>query len=165
MFKNKMLTRFFFAICITVMLTSSVPISESKKNDLTTKTEKASFLINEATKDGKSLTSKELMKIAAEVKGKNLSFKDKIALKLFSKKAITAANSSNDSGGKSQVIALILVLLVGVLGIHRFYLGYTWQGVVQLLTGGGCGIWALIDLIRIITGDLKPKDGSYGTTL
>ena len=68
-------------------------------------------------------------------------------------------------GGKSQIVALILVLLVGGLGIHRFYLGYTWQGVVQLLTGGGCGVWTLIDLIRIITGDLQPKDGSYDKTL
>ena len=69
------------------------------------------------------------------------------------------------AGDKSQVIALILVLLVGGIGIHRFYLGYTWQGVVQLLTAGGCGVWALIDLIRIITGDLGPKDGSYSSTL
>ena len=67
--------------------------------------------------------------------------------------------------GKSQVIALILCGLLGGLGIHRFYLGYTWQGVVQLLTGGGCGVWALIDLIRIIMGDLKPKDGNYDKTL
>jgi TM2 domain-containing membrane protein YozV len=69
------------------------------------------------------------------------------------------------AGDKSQLIALILVLVVGGLGIHRFYLGYTWQGVVQLLTAGGCGVWALIDLIRIITGDLGPKDGSYSSTL
>lgn len=67
--------------------------------------------------------------------------------------------------GKSQVTALILVALIGGLGIHRFYLGYTWQGIVQLLTLGGCGIWALIDLIRIITGDLQPKNGSYSKTL
>ncbi|CAM3949511.1 TM2 domain-containing protein [Flavobacterium cucumis] len=67
--------------------------------------------------------------------------------------------------GKSQVVALILAALIGGLGIHRFYLGYTWQGIVQLLTLGGCGIWALIDLIRIITGDLQPKNGSYTTTL
>ena len=66
--------------------------------------------------------------------------------------------------GKSQIIALVLVALVGGLGIHRFYLGYTWQGVVQLLTLGGCGIWALIDLIRICTGDLQPKNGSYAKT-
>jgi TM2 domain-containing membrane protein YozV len=69
------------------------------------------------------------------------------------------------AGDKSQLIALILALLVGGIGIHRFYLGYTWQGVVQLLTAGGCGVWALIDLIRIITGDLGPKDGSYSSTL
>jgi len=68
-------------------------------------------------------------------------------------------------GGKSQLVALLLCIFVGGLGIHRFYLGYIWQGIVQLLTGGGCGIWALIDLIRIITGSLKPKDGDYGTTL
>jgi len=69
------------------------------------------------------------------------------------------------AGGKSQVTALILCILVGGIGIHRFYLGYTWQGIVQLLTLGGCGIWSLIDLIRIITGDLQPKDGSYDKTL
>jgi hypothetical protein len=67
-------------------------------------------------------------------------------------------------GGKSQIVALILCALIGGLGIHRFYLGYTWQGVVQLLTAGGCGVWALIDLIRIITGDLGPKGGRYAKT-
>ena len=66
--------------------------------------------------------------------------------------------------GKSQIIAAILAFAIGGLGIHRFYLGYTWQGVVQLLTLGGCGIWALIDLIRICTGDLQPKNGSYSKT-
>lgn len=70
-----------------------------------------------------------------------------------------------ESSGKSQMIALLLVALVGVLGVHRFYLGYIGIGVIQLLTLGGCGIWALIDLIRIITGDLKPKDGAYEETL
>jgi TM2 domain-containing membrane protein YozV len=69
------------------------------------------------------------------------------------------------SSGKSQVTALLLCIFIGGLGIHRFYLGYTWQGVVQLLTLGGLGIWSLIDLIRIITGDLQPKNGSYSKTL
>jgi TM2 domain-containing membrane protein YozV len=68
-------------------------------------------------------------------------------------------------GEKSQLVALILCILVGGLGIHRFYLGYIWQGVVQLLTAGGFGIWWLIDLIRIITGSLGPKDGAYDSTL
>lgn len=68
-------------------------------------------------------------------------------------------------GGKSQLVALLLCIFVGGLGIHRFYLGYIWQGIVQLLTAGGCYIWWLIDLIRIITGSLVPKDGSYAKTL
>jgi TM2 domain-containing membrane protein YozV len=73
--------------------------------------------------------------------------------------------TSPAAGGKSQLIALLLCALVGVVGIHRFYLGYTTIGIIQLLTAGGCGIWALIDLVRIITGDLKPKDGDYTETL
>jgi hypothetical protein len=85
--------------------------------------------------------------------------------KSIEKEISAPAAPATTGGGKSQVIALILAIVVGALGIHRFYLGYTWQGVVQLLTGGGCGIWALIDLIRIITGDLQPKDGSYEKTL
>lgn len=78
---------------------------------------------------------------------------------------LTPAATAGGGGGKSQMLALILCGLLGGLGVHRFYLGYIWQGVVQLLTGGGCGIWALIDFIRILTGSLVPKDGSYGSTL
>ncbi len=66
---------------------------------------------------------------------------------------------------KSQLVALLLCLFFGLLGIHRFYLGYIGIGLIQLFTAGGCGIWALIDLILIITGDLKPKNGEYGSKL
>ena len=65
------------------------------------------------------------------------------------------------SGGKSQIVASVLAFFLGLFGIHRFYLGYIWQGVVQLLTVGGFVIWALIDLIRILIGDLGPKNGDY----
>lgn len=79
--------------------------------------------------------------------------------------AAAPAAAAPAASGKSQVVALILALLVGGIGIHRFYLGYTWQGIVQLLTFGGCGIWSLIDMVRIATGDLKPKAGRYSKTL
>lgn len=78
--------------------------------------------------------------------------------------ADTYISPAADSG-KSQLVALILVIFVGGIGIHRFYLGYTGIGIIQLLTLGGCGIWALIDLIRIATGDLKPKGGEYSEKL
>ncbi len=90
----------------------------------------------------------------------------KASVNAISKTNTKAVKKNADPGeGKSQMIALILCIFVGVLGIHRFYLGYTMEGVLQLLTGGGCGVWALIDLVRIITGDLKPKDGDYTETL
>ena len=69
-----------------------------------------------------------------------------------------------EGAGGNQLIALVLCFFVGVIGIHRFYLGYYGAGIIQLLTLGACGIWTLIDFIRIITGDLKPKDGEYRKT-
>lgn len=61
---------------------------------------------------------------------------------------------------KSKTTAIILSVLLGYLGVDRFYLGYTGLGILKLLTGGGFGIWYLIDLIRICTGSLKAADGS-----
>tara|TARA_B110000977_G_C10893761_1_gene422469 strand:- start:282 stop:623 length:342 start_codon:yes stop_codon:yes gene_type:complete len=58
--------------------------------------------------------------------------------------------------GDSQIVALLLCWFLGILGIHRFYLGDTWQGIVQLLTFGGLGIWVLIDFILICVGELGP---------
>ena len=69
--------------------------------------------------------------------------------------------SAAPGDGKSQLVALLLAFFVGVIGIHRFYLGYIGIGIIQLLTLGGFGIWTLIDFILIITGNLKPKGGEY----
>ena len=66
--------------------------------------------------------------------------------------------------GKSQVTAVILSALVGGLGIDRFYLGYTLLGILKLITFGGFGIWYIIDLILIATGELGPKNGAYSKT-
>lgn len=79
--------------------------------------------------------------------------------KELEKQEMSPEASAQAPGEKSQLVALILVILVGALGIHRFYLGYTAIGIIQLLTLGGCGVWALIDLIRIAMGDLGPADG------
>tara|TARA_B110000967_G_scaffold93354_1_gene95932 strand:+ start:304 stop:606 length:303 start_codon:yes stop_codon:yes gene_type:complete len=45
--------------------------------------------------------------------------------------------------------------LVGSLGIHRFMIGDTTNGILMLLTLGGCGIWTLIDLISILSGKMS----------
>ena len=56
---------------------------------------------------------------------------------------------------KSKTTAILLCFFLGGLGIHRFYLGYTLIGVIQLLTFGGFLIWVIVDLIRLIIGSLK----------
>jgi TM2 domain-containing membrane protein YozV len=61
---------------------------------------------------------------------------------------------------KSKTTALILSILVGGLGVDRFYLGYTGMGILKLLTGGCFGVLYLIDIINIATGKLTPADGS-----
>ena len=61
---------------------------------------------------------------------------------------------------KSKLTAILLCFFLGSLGIHRFYLGYTLIGVIQLLTFGGFLIWAIVDFIRLITGSLKDSEGN-----
>jgi len=60
---------------------------------------------------------------------------------------------------KSWMTALLLSLFLGGLGVDRFYLGYTGLGVAKLLTLGGCGIWALIDLILIAMKKVPDSEG------
>lgn len=61
---------------------------------------------------------------------------------------------------KSAVTALILVLFLGGLGIHRFYVGKTGSGLGMLFTLGGLGVWSLIDLIMIATGKFTDISGA-----
>ncbi len=59
---------------------------------------------------------------------------------------------------KSRTKAALYCWFLGFFGIHRFYLGYSLIGIIQLLTFGGFGIWWFVDFVRLITGSLRPVD-------
>lgn len=71
-----------------------------------------------------------------------------------------ASMTSSPEGGKDWLTTLLLAIFLGGLGIHRFYTGLTGTAIIQLLTLGGCGIWALIDIILIAAGSFKDKNGN-----
>lgn len=60
---------------------------------------------------------------------------------------------------KQFVTTLLLCILLGFLGVHRFYVGKTGTGILQLITLGGLGIWAFVDLIVIACGSFKDGQG------
>lgn len=82
-------------------------------------------------------------------------------------KRIIASHNSTTAEGKSQLVAVLLCFFLGGLGIHDFYMGKVGKGILQIflsliLVGF---ILVIIDFVRLLTGDLKPKDGDWAKKL
>lgn len=58
---------------------------------------------------------------------------------------------------KEPTTSLIISILIGHLGIDRFYIGDTGLGIGKLLTCGGLGIWTIIDWF-LIMGATREKN-------
>ncbi len=73
------------------------------------------------------------------------------------------APPESEAGGEvsdcRRVSAILLCLVLGVFGGHRFYLGYKAKAWLQLFTIGGLGLWMLGDLILLLTGELRDGRG------
>ena len=65
----------------------------------------------------------------------------------------------NESEPQDFLSTVLFAYFLGMFGIHRFWTGYIAIGVAQLLTFGGCGIWAVIDIISISLNKYKDAQG------
>ena len=61
---------------------------------------------------------------------------------------------------KKILPAVILCFFFGLFGGHRFYTGKILTGILQLVTLGGFGIWAMVDFIMLVIGSFKDADGN-----
>ena len=56
---------------------------------------------------------------------------------------------------RSYLVALLLSIFLGYLGVDRFYVNHIGLGILKLITGGGFGIWWLIDIIMFATKNIS----------
>ena len=65
---------------------------------------------------------------------------------------------ASEEAKTKEVAAGVLAILLGYLGVHKFYLGYTMAGIIQLCLTFLCGIGGLIGLIEGIIYLVKSDD-------
>lgn len=67
----------------------------------------------------------------------------------MSEETTPPAGGAQIPGAEKKLVAGILGILIGYLGIHKFYLGYQKEGIIQLIIGiCTCGISGIISLIE-----------------
>ncbi|VEU75615.1 TM2 domain [Mycoplasmopsis maculosa] len=64
---------------------------------------------------------------------------------------------------KDWLTLVLLSWFLGTIGVDRFYAGRIGLGLLKLFTGGGFGIWAIVDFVLAICGKQKDLNGNFIT--
>ena len=109
-------------------------------------------LSTKKTSKNEKVKLSEIRKIKKEVKNlkKQLNYENKIT-----------SNTESQGPDKKTAIILCCIGFAVIAGLHRLYLGYYGLGILYILTGGLCLIGTIIDLIKLLNGDLQPNGGSF----
>ena len=100
------------------------------------------------------------MSTADEIKKLNDLLRDRvITQEEFDSQKEKLLDSSTKTNSIDWLALFLLTFFVGVLGVHRFYVGKIGTGVLMLITLGGVGVWFLVDLLLVVTGQFTNKDG------
>ena len=100
------------------------------------------------------------MSTADEIKKLNDLLKERvITQEEFDSQKEKLLDSSTKTNSIDWLALFLLTFFVGVLGVHRFYVGKIGTGVLMLITLGGLGVWFLVDLLLVVTGQFTNKDG------
>ncbi len=103
-------------------------------------------------KEAKKETTEQLSSINAPVvSATTVEASEKAATKVES---ASKSDANNTLAGMDQekLITLLLWFFLGGLAAHRWYVGKpTGWNILFILTAGGCGVWAIVDLINILT--------------
>ena len=100
------------------------------------------------------------MSTADEIKKLNDLLRDRvITQEEFDSQKEKLVDSSTKTNSIDWLALFLLTFFVGVLGVHRFYVGKIGTGVLMLITLGGLGVWFLVDLLLVVTGQFTNKDG------
>ena len=100
------------------------------------------------------------MSTADEIKKLNDLLRDRvITQEEFDSQKEKLLDSSTKTNSIDWLALFLLTFFVGVLGVHRFYVGKIGTGALMLITLGGLGVWFLVDLLLVVTGQFTNKDG------
>jgi hypothetical protein len=142
----------------TVASNEAVRVNAVQANLEVSKTEKIENKLTQTSvltkENGRNATTVESKSSLNGQFSKNAKSSDSKVIKSALKKIEKSSKSNLPNSDKEFVILLLLWFFLGFLAGHRWYAGKPagWN-ILFILTAGGCGVWAIVDLVNIITGN------------